>query len=109
MARGFVKRMLNKIGSCRYSGKWFRNIIAVVILAFLVWYLSKHGERLKVLLEMSPVDIGLLYLLTAMGTINNSRVAQILVGRFNSAPHLPEMVALPSIGIRMSEVKPPPY
>ena len=77
-----------------YPGKWFKNIIAVIILAFLVWYLSKHGERLKVLLEMSPVDIGLLYLLTAMGTVNNSRVAQILVGRFNSAPCLPEMVAL---------------
>jgi len=100
MAKRFVKWLFNKIdsrpniGSGRYPGKWFKNIIAVVILAFLVWYLSKHGDRLKVLLKMSPVDVVLLYLLTAMGTINNSRVTQILIGRFNSAPHLPEMVAL---------------
>ena len=75
-------------------GKLIKNITAVLILAFLVWYLSGHRDQLKMLMQMNPANIALLYLATIAGTVNNSRVIQILIRLFSHAPGLWEMVIL---------------
>lgn len=59
--------------------RWIKEIIAVSILAFLVWYLVGHWNDLKVLLKLRPIDLLILYALGAVGVINNSCINQRLL------------------------------
>ncbi|MCK4998524.1 MAG: flippase-like domain-containing protein, partial [Anaerohalosphaera sp.] len=76
--------------------KWFKNILGIIILAFLVYYLSQHWHQLKVLLKLRPLDILALYFLTAIGTTNNARIFQLLLRQLNAHLPLPKAVLLQS-------------
>ena len=41
-------------------GKWIKNLLALGILGFLVWYLAKHWEQLGALLELKPLELFLI-------------------------------------------------
>ena len=45
-------------------GRWIKYIVGILILAFLVWYLSQHWDKLHPLLRLSPTEIVLIYLVT---------------------------------------------
>jgi uncharacterized membrane protein YbhN (UPF0104 family) len=64
-------------------GKWIKHIIALALLVFLLSYLGKHWEQLKVLFKFKPSGLVMLYVLTGLGTVNNSRVGQILLKALN--------------------------
>ena len=61
-------------------GKWIKEIIAVTILALLVYYLVSHWQDLKVLFRLRPLDLLILYTLGAAGVINNSCINRRLLG-----------------------------
>jgi len=60
--------------------KWFRNILTVLVLAFLFWYLISHWQQLKVLLNLQPKQLLLLYGLSFLESLSVARVVQSLVG-----------------------------
>jgi len=74
--------------------KLLKNILAVVILYFLARYLSQHWQELKVLLKFGPVELLLLCVATALGTMNNSRINQLLLRALGTKAFFWDLVLL---------------
>lgn len=73
---------------------WLRYLLAAAILVPLGFYLHKHWQRLEVLFTLSPIEILLLYLVSATAVINNSRINQLLLGALKTNTTLCEMFLL---------------
>ena len=74
--------------------KWIKNILGLIILVFLVWYLSCHWEQLKALLKLTPLTLLLLYALICLSRINISMVNQRLIGALGTKVSLWELYML---------------
>ncbi|MBL7215155.1 MAG: flippase-like domain-containing protein [Phycisphaerae bacterium] len=74
--------------------KWIKYILACAILVFLVIYLLKHREQLGVLRTIRPFQFFIVYCLLALGTLNNSRMTQILIRSFQVNISLVESLML---------------
>ena len=59
--------------------KWLKNILGIIIIVFLLWYLSRHWRELKVLVGLKPIELVLLYFLASLSTVNNSLVNRRLL------------------------------
>jgi uncharacterized protein (TIRG00374 family) len=75
-------------------GKWFRNILGFVILFFLLWYVAKHWQQLKVLLRLRAEQLLIMYLLCFLSTLVAARVVQCLVSALKTKTEFWDMVWL---------------
>jgi len=74
--------------------KWFRYILAIAILAFLVWYLAGRWEELNVLLELSPLQVLVLGGLCLVQAGGSAAVVQSLLGALEVKTSVWDMVLL---------------
>ena len=74
--------------------KWLKNILVLIIVAFLFWYLVKHWGQLKELLRLSPISLIIMYVLTALIAFISAKVVQISMIQFKIRPPLWEMFGL---------------
>jgi len=75
-------------------GKWLKNILALIILAFLVWYLAKHWEQLKMLLKLNPWQLFVMYCLWFLLSLSSARVVQTLLSALKTRTGFWDMVLL---------------
>jgi len=74
--------------------KWLKNILALIILGFLLWYLAKHWEQLKVLLKLSPGRLFVMYCLLFLLSLTSARVVQCLLNALETKTGFWDMVRL---------------
>jgi len=59
--------------------KWIKNILAFIIIVFLLWYLSRHWSDVKALLKLTPMALLLVYLVSFLGVLNSAYIVQCLL------------------------------
>lgn len=74
--------------------KWFKNILGLVILALLLWYLAKHWEQLKVLFRLSPKQLFVMYCLWFLIALSGARSVQCLLSALKIKTGFWDMVRL---------------
>ena len=75
-------------------GKWLKNILGVVILVFLLWYLARHWEQLKALFRLSPKQLFVMYCLWFLIAISGARAVQCLLNALKIKTDFWDMVRL---------------
>lgn len=74
--------------------KWLKNILSLIILALLLWYLARHWQELKVLLKLRPGQIIIMYFLCFLLTLSSARSVQYLVKALKTKTYFWDMVRL---------------
>jgi uncharacterized membrane protein YbhN (UPF0104 family) len=74
--------------------KWLKNILALIILGFLLWYLARHWEELKALLKLSPGQLFVIYCLWFLLSLITARVVQCLLNALKTRTGFWDMVRL---------------
>jgi len=82
--------------------KWIKNILGVIAIVFLLWYLSKHWEKLKVLIKLSPADLVIIYVISFWGALNNAYVIQRLLHALRIKPHFWDMFMLQNASVLLN-------
>jgi uncharacterized membrane protein YbhN (UPF0104 family) len=75
-------------------GKWLKNILGVVILVFLLWYLTGYWEQLKALFRLSPKQLFVMYCLWFLIAISGARAVQCLLSALKIKTGFWDMVRL---------------
>jgi len=65
--------------------KWLSNILALIIFAFLLWYLAGHWEQLKVMLKLRPEQLVTMYFLYFLSFLVSALVDKYLLNALNTA------------------------
>ncbi|MHC4412962.1 MAG: lysylphosphatidylglycerol synthase domain-containing protein [Planctomycetota bacterium] len=85
--------------------KSIKNILAVLIIAFLIWFLSKHWHDLRGLLKLGAVELVVIYSITFIGALNASFTVQYLLKKaLNVKTVLIDMVLLQNASYLLSYV-----
>ncbi len=74
--------------------RWLKNIVALVILGFLLWYLARHWEQLKALLKLRPGQLLVIYCLWLLVALSNAGVVKCLLGALKTETSFWDMVWL---------------
>jgi uncharacterized membrane protein YbhN (UPF0104 family) len=74
--------------------RWLKNLLGIAIIALLLWYLAKHWESLKHLVNLKPSTILYLYIVSALNSIVGSYTIQHLLATFGIRPGFWEMFHL---------------
>jgi len=74
--------------------RWLKNIIGLIILGFLLWYLAGHWEQLKALLKLSPERLFVMYCLWFLLSLTSARVVQCLLNALKTKTGFWDMVRL---------------
>ena len=88
----------------RQMGKWFKNILGLAILAFLLWYLVGHWQQLRVLLRLGPEQLVILYSLCFLSALVAARVVQCLVSTLKTKTEFWDMVWLHHTAVLLNYV-----
>jgi len=83
-------------------GKWVKNILGLVILVFLLWYLVGHWQQLRVLLRLGPGQLVILYSLCFLSTLVGARVVQCLVSALKTKTEFWDMVWLQNAAVLLN-------
>jgi len=83
-------------------GKWLKNIIGLIILGFLLWYLAGHWEQLKALLKLSPERLFVMYCLLFLLSLTSARVVQCLLSGLKTKTGFWDMVQLNNAAILLN-------
>jgi len=74
--------------------KWLKNILALIILGFLLWYLARHWGQLKALLKLSPERLFVMYCLLFLLSLSSALVVQCLLNALKTKTGFWDMVRL---------------
>ena len=75
--------------------KWLKNILALIILGFLLWYLARNWEQLKAaLLELRREQLFVMYCLLFLLSLSSARVVQCLLNALKTKTGFWDMVRL---------------
>lgn len=74
--------------------KWLKNILGLVILGFLLWYLAEHWEKLKTLLKLNPKQLAVMYFLCFLNSLILARIIQQLISALKIKTGFWDMVRL---------------
>lgn len=64
--------------------KWLRNILAAAIILFLLWYLSRHWEELKIISKLGPEQLVMIYFLCFLSLSVSALVDKYLLKALNT-------------------------
>jgi len=84
--------------------KWLKNLLALGILSFLLWYLARHWGELKVLLKLDAKQLLVMYLLCFIPTLIFARIVQKLMNVFKIKTAFWDMVRLHNTSILLNYV-----
>ena len=82
--------------------RWLKNILALVILGFLLWYLAGHWEELKAMLKLSPGRLFVMYCLLFLVSLSSARVVQCLLNALKTKTGFWDMVQLNNAAILLN-------
>ncbi len=82
--------------------KWLKNILAIMILAFLIWYLVGHRQQLSALLKLNPKYLLVLYGLLFLASLAVARVVQFLLAALETKTPFWEMVWLQNASLLLN-------
>ncbi|HEW78567.1 MAG TPA: flippase-like domain-containing protein [Phycisphaerales bacterium] len=85
-------------------GKWFKNILGLAILAFLIWYLAGHWQQLKALLKFSPAQLIAIYCLWFLVALSSAGVVQCLLSALKTKTSFWDMVLLHNAAVLLNYV-----
>jgi len=85
-------------------GKWLKNIIGLIILSFLVWYLAGNWGQLKELLKLSPAELFAIYCLWFLLSLSSARAVQCLLSGLKTKTGFWDMVRLHNATILLNYV-----
>jgi len=74
--------------------KWLKNILPIAILAFLLWYLSRHWDQLKGLINLNPDQLISAYGTWFFSLIGSAYVTRLVASAMNAKCGFWEMVKL---------------
>ena len=74
--------------------KWLKNALALLILIFLTYYLSRHWDQLSVLLRLSGKSLLVLYCVLFLLSLTSALVVQCLLRALNTEARFWDMVWL---------------
>lgn len=74
--------------------RWLRNIVTLIILGFLLWYLAGHWHELKVMLKLSPAQLALMYFLSFLSILVGALVDKCLLKALNTDTLLWDLLRL---------------
>lgn len=74
--------------------KWIKNILGIIIVVFLLWYLSAHWDKIKVLPKLSPTELMVIYLVNFLGVLNIVYITQRLLNTLGAKTSFWDMVLL---------------
>ncbi len=74
--------------------KWIKNILGIIIVTFLLWYLSRHWGQIKVLLKLGPTELLTIYLITFLGILSGTYIVQCLLNTLKVKTFFWDMVLL---------------
>jgi uncharacterized membrane protein YbhN (UPF0104 family) len=95
MSKGIVRANMTRAKFDKaIVSKWLKNILALIILAFLVWYLAGNWGQLKKLLKLSPGQLILIYILWFFLSLSSARVVQCLLNGLKTKTRFWDMVQL---------------
>jgi len=84
--------------------KWLKHILGLAILAFLLWYLAKRWEHLKVLLKLGPGQLFMLYGLWFLASLTAARAIQFLLNALKIETAFWDMVRLHNAAMLLNYV-----
>lgn len=84
--------------------RWFKNILSLIILAFLLWYLAMHWQKLKVLLNLGPAQLVTMYFLCFSLTLSSGRVVQCFMKALKTKTPFWDMVRLHHVALLFNYV-----
>jgi len=82
--------------------KWVKVLLALSILAFLLWYLARHWEELKVLLKLGPKQLIIMYLSYFVVALSNARVVQCLVNALKTRTRFWDMALVTNTAVLLN-------
>jgi uncharacterized membrane protein YbhN (UPF0104 family) len=85
-------------------GKWLKNILGVVILVFLLWYLAGHWEQLKALFKLSPKQLFVMYCLLFLIALSGARAVQRLLSVLKIKTDFWDMLRLHHVSLLLNYV-----
>ncbi len=71
--------------------KWLKNILAVIVLSCLIWYLMAHWQLLKELLRLNPKHLLILFCLLFLVRLTTSCAVQSLLAALSIKTRLRDM------------------
>jgi uncharacterized membrane protein YbhN (UPF0104 family) len=74
--------------------KWFKYILAVVVLAFLIWYIAGHWQDVKELLKLNFSELSIIYLASLVGTLNSAVVVMAILRPMGAKVLFGDMILL---------------
>jgi uncharacterized membrane protein YbhN (UPF0104 family) len=74
--------------------KWFKYILAIVVLAFLIWYLAGHWQDVKELLKLNFSELSIIYLASLVGTLNSAVVVMAILRPMGAKVLFGDMILL---------------
>lgn len=78
----------------RLWGTWIKNVLGIIIIIFLLWYLSRHWGKLKFLIRLSAAELLIIYLITFLGVLNSTYIIQSLLKTLKVRTFFWDMVLL---------------
>lgn len=74
--------------------KWIKNILGIIIVIFLLWYLSRHWGKLKFLIKLSAAELIIIYFVSSLATLNSAYIIQRLLKTLKVRTFFWDMVLL---------------
>jgi uncharacterized membrane protein YbhN (UPF0104 family) len=74
--------------------KWLKNILGIIILAFLIWYLVSHWQDTKVLLKLNVLELVVICFVFLVAVTNNGLVVMAILKPMGIKVFFRDMVLL---------------
>ena len=84
--------------------KWFKNLLGLVIIAFLLWYLYEHWHEVKALLNLNVFELAIIYFVCLMGILDGALVVMAILRPMGAKVLFLDMVLLQNAGILLNYV-----
>lgn len=82
--------------------KWLKNILALVIVAYLLWYLAGRWDQLKTLLQLNPGRLACMYAICFLTSLASARVVICLLNALDTPTRFWDMACLQNAAILLN-------
>jgi uncharacterized membrane protein YbhN (UPF0104 family) len=84
--------------------KWLKNLLGLVIIVFLLWYLAKYWQDVRALLKLNGFELAVIYFLSFIGILNSAVVVRAILKPMGIRALFFDMVLLQNAGLLLNYV-----
>lgn len=84
--------------------KWLKNLLGLVIIVFLLWYLAEHWQDVKALLKLNGFELAVIYFVCLIGILNSAVVVMTILRPMGIRALFFDMVLLQNAGLLLNYV-----